>query len=331
MPVKFTVKPHMAAKDKAAPAAPEPETETGDHELIFQIKDFPQNYLKYHAHKNTAGPRKPRHHNVVHMSDLDPSRKWCPREPALLTALGKTRPQEYLGTALTTTYRFGNKGADLFIEMLPPAMVWGHWRCRACNHVTEFSYTPEKCGKCGANRAALRYKEVFMRDPQMGIVGSVDLFVDILGNGVRTGVEIKTEGNDKFKKRNKPEFEHEWRSKGYLWLMEQAPQVQGRGLNLKEMRVVYITKEGWDADPQIKEWGLSDSAKSSLKEYWVSRDDSAIANQIDRAWQYRAWRSAWDSGAPMSLPLPDRHPHCTSPACTRAKSCPVRAQCWENS
>ena len=300
-----------------------------DHEAIFEITDFPQNYVKFHIHKHTAGKHPARAHNVVHISDLDPAREWCPREPAILSYTKTNRPDGFTSTAQAMTWGMGEAGADLLISMIPPEQVWGHWKCRACDHKVRFAYTPKLCEKCGAKRAAFKYQEVLVRDPDTGIVGSVDCFVDILSNGLRTGIEIKTEGNDSFKKRTKPTFDHEWRCKGYMWLMSRDPLMKGKHLNLKEMRVLYFTKEGWDTDLKIKEWPVSDSAKSSVKEYWSRRDDTVIENQLERARAYREWRNAHDKDGGIHLSLfPDRIPKCKSIGCARAKQCSVKVKCW---
>lgn len=306
----------------------------GDHEPIFQITDFAQNYVTYHVHKHTASERPARPHNVVHASDLDPVRHWCPREPARLTLHNKKRPAGFLSTAQRMTFGMGYKGADLLMQCIPPEKVWGHWKCRACKHTMDFRYTPDKCEKCGGDRGALKYKEVFLRDPASGVVGSVDCFVDILGNGTKTPIEIKTEGNEGFKARSSATFDHEWRTMLYLWLIEQTPWAKGRGMNHQQGRVIYFTKEGYADEPKIKEWKLQDWAKSAIKEYWVHRNDDMIENALNRAIEYRAWRNSFDIGAEASVltkVLPARVEKCTSIACTRAADCPVRKECWKGS
>jgi len=332
VPIKFVTKAHMKAGPKYSlgPHKPLPENPTApDHEPIFQIKNFPQNYITFHIHKKTAGVRKARPHNLIHISDLDPARQWCPREPTLLTLANKTRPDTFLTTAQKMVFGMGNVGADLLISMIPPEQVWGHWKCKACDGVSKFCYTPAACPHCKAKRAALRYKEVLIRDPATGIVGSVDCFVDILSNGLRTGVEIKTEGNETFKKRIKPEFDHEWRSKGYMWLMSQDPLIKSKGVNLNEMRIMYFTKEGWDYAPHIKDWPLADAGKSAVKEYWCPKDASFIDNQLDLAKSYRNWRNLHDKNGGWNLhAIPPRIKYCKSIGCAKAKSCPVRKECW---
>lgn len=327
MPIKFTVVPTKQSTSNFVDDIP-PEPPKSKQQLI-QIKDFHQNHIRYHIHKNTAGPRKPRHHNVVHISDLDPSRNWCPREPALLTTTGKKRESNFISTAQSTVFRMGYKAADLLMDLIPPEQIWGHWKCRACKHQMKFAYTPHKCSKCGADREALKYQEVLVRDPATGVVGSVDCFVDILSNGKRTGVEIKSEMNDDFKSRTKATFDHEWRSKGYMYLMARDPIVRKKGVNLEEMRIMYISKGGWVEDAQIKNWPVIDSGKTAIKEYWCHRDDSVVANQFELATAYREWRKFFDEPtmAP-SVPMPKRHKKCTSIGCTMASSCPVRKECW---
>lgn len=321
-PLAATASPVEAGKLVKAFSAPG----AGDHETPFIIKDFAQNYVTYHIHKAAAGTRSPRPHNVVHASDLDPVRDWCPREPALLTLHGKTRPNEFVATCQRMTWGMGYKGADLLMDLIPPKMIWGNWKCRSCQHEQNLVYKPEKCTGCGGSPKALRYVEVLLRDPVTELIGSVDLFVDILGNGVKTPIEIKTEGNDGFKKRIKPEFDHEWRTMLYLWLIEQTPQLKGFGLNHQEGRVIYFTKEGWADAPKIKEWALADRAASAIKEYFVNRNDDMTLKARERVEIYRAWRKEYDMGTATHTGLPLGV--CTSPAQTRAKGCAVCKECF---
>lgn len=306
------------------------EPDPGPVAEAFKIKDFPQNHLLYHIHKNTAKETAPRHHNVVHSSDLDPARHWCPREPALLTKHNKKRPKGFLSTAMHMVFQMGYKGADLVMEVLPRERIWGNWKCLACKQEVKYVYAPKCCPFCEAHPRALEYKEVFMRDPDTGVVGSCDLFYDVLGNGRKTLIEIKTEGNDSFKSRSKPEFDHEWRTTLYLHIASKnwnGDFAAKYNINLDDARIVYVTKEGFDAAPQIKEWGIADWAKSSMKEYWVNRNDEMIEPRLDLAMEYRSWRNGWDDGNPPVL-MPDRIDKCTSPNCTRAKECPVKKECW---
>jgi len=323
--IKFKSKtpaPEPPKKGKAAPA------ESADHEPLFQIKDFPENHVLYHIHKNTPAPRSARPHDVVHASDLDPVRNWCPKEPALLTLHKKKRKSDFVSTAQRMTWGMGYKGADLLMDLIPRQKVWGNWKCRSCSHEMKFSYSPTKCGGCGGNWKAIRYVEVFLRDPVSKIVGSVDCFVDILGNGIKTPMEFKTEGNSSFKPRTKPEFDHEWRTMLYLWLIAQTPGMVDKGLNPNEGRVLYFTKEGWADCPKIKEWKLSDWPKSSVKEYWVNRNDSMVANKIDAAMSYRLWREKHDLGvSPNDNPMPERV--CQTAQDTKAKNCVVCKECFK--
>lgn len=329
--IKFKAKP-IGATHSPVEAGKQVKAVTadgaGDHETPFVIKDFPQNYITYHIHKATAGPRPPRPHDMVHASDLDPMRDWCPREPALLTLHDKKRPNEFVATCQRMTWGMGYKGADLLMDLIPREKIWGNWKCRACGFEQNLSYAPQKCEGCGGSWKALKYVEVFLRDPATGLVGSVDLFVDILGNGTKTPVEIKTEGNEGFKKRIKPEFDHEWRTMLYLWLIEQTPQMKGLGLNHQEGRVIYFTKEGWADAPKIKEWKLADRAASAIKEYFVNRNDDMTLNARKQVEIYRAWRKEFDMGLASHtsqwLPLGV----CTSPAQTRAKACAVCKECF---
>lgn len=314
MPIKFTPKPGTKLNSYQIDAPAEP----------MKIVDFAQNYVKYHIHKNLAGDSKPRPHDHVHISDLDPARKWCPREPALLTLHGKERPEGFVSTAQAMVWKWGHKGADIIIESLPPDMVWGNWRCRNCDLKMMHQYTPMICNGCSAGRNALIYQEVVFRDPKTGVTGSCDLFVDLLKNGRKTAVEIKTEGNGSFGKRSKPEFDHEWRTMGYLRLMSASGKALEFNLETKHARILYITKEGHSADELIKLWGLKDWGKSSMKEYIVNRNDEMLDNRMEAALEYRMWRQNYDAG--ISVPLPNRI--CSSKAASRAKQCHVCKECF---
>jgi len=307
--------------------APEPNKKTDmEHIPAFKITDFPQNHLKYHLHKAVAGPRTARNHNVVHASDLDPSRNWCPREPALLTLHKKKRPDGFISTAQKTVFDFGYAGADIVIRALPPEMVWGNWRCRSCRGETKHCYTPKKCGHCGADRKLLRYQEVFLRDPETEIVGSVDLIVDLLGSGKKIPIEIKTEGNETFKARTKEVFEHGWRTNLYLWLIERTPWMQGEGVSSQEGRVLYVAKEGFIPDTEIKKWKLPDWHKTPFKEYTIKRNDDFTQNARDDAFDYRFWKNAHTKGD-FGVDLPPRK--CGAKNDTQAKNCAVCKECWE--
>lgn len=299
----------------------------GDEEPVFQIKNFPQNHIKWLIHKNYKKYSAPRHHNVVHASDLDPARNWCPREPALLTRFDKKRPDSFTATAQAMTYTMGYKGADMVMDFIPKERLWGSWKCRACKHEMILRYKPEVCEKCQGHHSALRYVEVLLRAPAIGLIGSIDLFVDILGNGMKTPLEIKTEGNESFKARKKATFDHEWRTMLYLWLIEQSPELKGKGLNAHEARIIYVTKEGYADDPAIKEWKIGDWGKSAIKEYWVSRNDDMIEPAIAKVLAYRKWRNQFDQGGMGAFPYPDRI--CKSADETRAKNCSVCKECFQ--
>lgn len=315
----------MPIKFKATKVTPAPQPDAPLETINAKITEFPQNFVMYHYHKNTARPTKARHHNVIHSSDLDPGRNWCPREPALLTLHNKKRPNGFISAAQQTVFDFGHKGSDIVRERLPPEMVWGNWRCRNCGHSEKHTYTPKSCSGCGA-KGSIDYREVFGRCPETGVVGSFDLCVDVLMNGKPVIVETKTEGNADFKSRSAPTFDHEWRTKLYLRLAAVTPWLQGK-LNTTAARIVYISKEGHAEDARIKKWGLPDAASSALKEYIVPRDDSALDNRLQLVKSYRLWRKHHDAD-PNNNPvtMPDRI--CNTKNDTRAAACSVCKECF---
>lgn len=329
MAIKFNKPPPLSTKDAGESGKKVKAEKVGvaeDHIEPFVIKDFRENYLTYHLHKHQSGPRPSRPHDHVHMSDLDPARKWCPREPALLTFHNQKRNPDYLGVAQKVVFELGRRVADMVIDFLPPDRVWGNWKCLSCETIWKRRFMPACCPGCSAGRHMLSYREVMFRDPATGVTGSVDLFYDLLGSGIVTGFELKSEGNEKFLKRSKPEFEHEWRSMGYLYLLNRANKDHVKNINLKDFRVVYVSKEGHQESAKLKQWGLTGMARTPLKEYWVNRNDEMVEARFDLAFEYRQWRDAYDDG--KVLPLPPRIPYCTSKGCVRAKSCKVVKECW---
>lgn len=322
MPLKFKSLPANLAKKLPEPSA-EPKT-PGNY---LKIEDFPQNSLVYRAHEHTAGVSKPRHHATIHASDLDPERSWCAREVALLTLHDMKRPEGFLSTAQKVVFDFGHKASDVFRECLPPQMVWGNWKCLACDKITKREYTPSKCPHCGARGRALEYREVFAKDPKTGVVGSFDLIVDPLMNGQKVIVETKSEMGDAWQKRNKAEFAHEWRTKLYLYLAAVTPWLQNYGINTQSARIIYINKGGHGPAPQIKKWGLKDWAKTPFKEYRVKRDDTFLTGQIDKVHTWRKWKALHAvNPKAAAADLPDRI--CDSPTTTLAKNCAACQKCF---
>jgi len=299
--------------------------ETPPQELM-KYTDFAQNYLKYHIHKNTAEPRNARPHDQVHASDLDPARNWCPREPALLTKYNIKRETDFLATATRITYDFGYAGADILMRRMPEKMLWGNWHCRACDHFTKHTYKPQSCVSCGAHKRVIRYCEVLLRDDELGIIGSVDIMADLLGNGKVTPIEAKTEGNLTFKPRSKSTFDHEWRTKMYLYLASKTKDLPPHKVNSVDGRVIYLCKEGHAADPLISKWKLSDWKKSPMKEYFVKRDDTMLENALAKAKSYRMWRNGFDKIGPQA-PMPARI--CKNALETKAKNCAACKVCFK--
>ena len=203
----------------------------------------------------------------------------------------------------------------------------GDWKCRACGETTKARYTPDKCGHCGADGKALRYAEILMRCPDTGIVGSPDILFDMLANGRKTIIEIKSEGADAFKARTAPTEDHVTRTCMYLWLAERTPWLAGKGIATDEARIVYACLDTHVEDPRIKAWKLSDAARTPYKEYVVKRNDARFTAALEKVGEWLTYRAALEYGdAPDSVPLPDRV--CRSAGCSRARRCSVAALCF---
>lgn len=278
--------------------------------------------LKMLIHKSSKKNRKARHHRKVHASDLDPARSWCPREVALLEVSGRTRPDEFLPTCRQVTFSMGYAASDLLERFTPEEVVWGAWKCRACGEELPPQHKPTACPSCGAKKEALRYREVFMRDPDTGVVGSCDLWVGLDGR-VLTAIECKSEGKDTFAARTAPDFDHVWRTRFYLWLASVTPWLQSKPLNLHDARIVYVCKSGFESDPELKAAKIADQHASPFKEYVVERDDVQMTAQMERVREWTSFYAAITKGASATWP----EGVCSDLKCSRASRCTVRDLC----
>lgn len=273
-------------------------------------------------HESTTKHRQPRPHVRVHASDLDPSRNWCPREPAVLTYFGEKRKPEFQGTAQQFTWSMGYATADAAMRVIPRERVWGNWRCRACKYEHLHQYTPAKCARCGGDARALKYEEVLLQDPESKLIGSCDVLVDLEGNHVKTKVELKSEGKGDFAKRDAASPDHIWRTRLYMYLAARTPWLQAHGINTKDARIMYVCKDGHEPTDKLK--GIRDSHRTPFKEYVVERADEALTATLERHGLWVAWKAAFDAGAP--LPWPEGL--CSDPGEPRARRCAACAKCF---
>lgn len=292
--------------------APDPKPAPASESLVTMI------------HRESKKKRPARPHARVHASDLDPSREWCPREPAVLTMFGIKRPDDFLPTHLQFTFSMGYATADSVMRIIPRDRIWGNWKCRACGHVHLHRYAPDTCGHCGGSARALRYEEVLLQDPDTKQVGSADLIVDLAKDGRKTIVEIKSEGKAGWSERDAPTPDHAWRTRLYLRLASVTPWLRNRGVDFQSARILYACKDGHDPSPELKEAGVRDAHRSPFKEYVVRRCDEVLAAADEKLTEWLKFKEAYDTGA--SLPWPDGV--CSSGTCSRARRCPARDHCF---
>jgi hypothetical protein len=266
--------------------------------------------LKMHV----GGYQPARSRDVVHASDVTKP-NFCPRQWALLDLLAKKKKDEYIATALQTTFDIGNATAKLVTdEWLGDAAV-GNWKCRSCGDQRTFCSKPangcKKQGMCN-----WEYAEVVFESQQYGVSGSIDVMVD-LGVLMVAVTELKIIRVEDFEKITTPLPEHSQRTQLYLKLIADSASVYKDRINLHEARVVYVSrgygKKNLDHDGEIL----------PFREFIVKRDDKRIQPLLDMAKQVKVFRESLPSGA-INMPSGI----CKLPTDKYAKNCGECAACF---
>lgn len=268
-------------------------------------------------HRKMAVWEKARSHKRVHASDLTKPEGFCPRQYALLDVTKKKRKDQFIGTSLQHTFQTGRSLQQDLNERWAEDMAVGIWKCLYCGKEHGFCKRPATCAKCGAPARCLQYEEENFFHPS-GYSGSIDQLTD-LGEPKLRVTEVKTMKADEFKTLLAPLAEHRLRTNLYLRTVAESDHPFKSRINTQEGLILYICKGfGFKAD-WVKDKGLKDSPFSPFKEFWVERDDEATAKYLGKAEVLRDYRTA-GAGIPSGS--------CNNSFCGRAKSCPVRQDCW---
>jgi hypothetical protein len=253
--------------------------------------------------RDVGGPEPARPVEELHASDLThQDREFCPREVVLMRKLGVQHPERYIPHALRVTFDDGrDKQWRVNNNYLRPYM-FGPWRCRRCDAVSDWSAQPKGAG-CPTGKHDWEYKEPEFRHPS-GFTGSIDGIVKFSSAHYRM-VEVKIMNVEDYKELVAPLAEHRVRTRLYLRLVAECPEDHTAKIDVSEAHLLYIARgHGLKGDRgQI----------TPFKEYIVKRDDASVERYVRMAYA-------------VSGPMPEGV--CSDVMCKRAKVCPVRKPCF---
>jgi hypothetical protein len=135
----------------------------------------------------------------VHVSDLlknSSSDKFCQREFVLKYFERRLAPTGTVPAKMRLLWDTGNLIGDFAVikrfkqtSVEYGHLIWGDWRCDACDHLHTFDYCPSKCSSCGSDK--LTYSEVDLRLDDVRLVGHPDLLFR-MEDGTIIVYELKT-------------------------------------------------------------------------------------------------------------------------------------------
>ena len=284
--------------------------------------------IKHMIHRELAGWEEPRPHGTIHASELFKEREFCPREWAFLDMGVAKKKAEFLGTAMRITFDHGrDMETRLRNQWLRDYMV-GYWECGVCGHTHEkFGKAPKvACSKCGWSHQ-WGYKEVRLLDPESGVSGGIDGFVDVGDKKLRL-LEIKSMDKDQHKGLIAPLAEHKLRTSLYLTLAERSHLPESERINQQEATILYVSKSFGFKDESLSEAGIKDAPFSPFKEFAVTRDDSLAETPVAKAKALTYWRKNKESGV-SSGGLPCGV--CPNGLIKRAQQCTAVGACFSGS
>jgi hypothetical protein len=265
--------------------------------------------------------RNPKTVHVSMLTDKTATREYCPRESALAYRHDLESGDFWISTSMALTFDIGTFVHGRVVHSLR-AFALGDWDCPGCNF---WRGEYQKCSKCGAEP---EYHELFWRSPISGVIGSLDMVVD-LEYPKHVIVEIKTLEKDKFKELKMPLSEHRQRVLGYLKLLREANEVDpwiGENIMLDVGYVLYASK-GMGHYFQKKGMGGVTERYSPFQEFPVYVENNGawdiVEEMFARAKDYWAWKNE-ETGAV----LPSRILNCTHDKCKRAETCTATKECW---
>lgn len=256
----------------------------------------------------------PRSHTSLHASSLTyEDTPFCPREYALMDAFNVKGKETFISTSMRVTFDIGESYSNLLRNKWLREHAVGHWKCLACGQVLEFQRAPVgKCEGCGSNK--WDYQEVSFYDEETGIVGNIDLIIN-LGQKTHTVVEVKSISKDDFAKLKYPSSEHRVRTCLYLYLVSKGHSSTpwSPRISHQQARILYISK-GFGTTKNTQ-----DNKMLPFKEYVIDRDDSVLVPYLHKAKLLTKYRR-------KEGPMP--HGICATAMCPRAMKCAVRKLCF---
>lgn len=296
--------------------------------MSYSEEKLAGNRLRKLLHKQFSEKEQRRSHKTVHVSMLTDrvmTKEYCPRESALCYQHDIDPGITYISTAMRITYDMGWFLQEAITKRVLKYAV-GDWHCPVCdNHWRGTGYKGCPCGSVPI------YQEMHFRSPVSGVVGGIDLCLD-LGHDKPVIVEIKSLEKDAFKELAMPTIEHRMRVIGYLQLLKECGMIDpwiSQNIELDFGYVLYVSK-GFGKYFKNKEGGVPEKY-SPFQEYLIKPEGNPLKDvliKFDRAAQYWVWRGG-PGGEPTPHMMPARIPNCNAKDCKRAKACPAVKQCWE--
>jgi hypothetical protein len=272
-----------------------------------------RNLLMDHLHNAMYSQEVPRSQKQLHASHV--TKQFCPREQHIIERDKVKLKSSPINPALRYTFDEGKDKQKRFNNDWMYDYHVGNWRCSIC---AAMSYgkalqpddaVDDMCHEGGGHE--WEYEEVVFKDPQSGIIGSIDAILDLAPPKPFTVVEVKIMKGDDFRDLQAPLAEHTLRTKLYLYLIANDTKNQLRKqIDLSKAHVLYMAR-GYG-------YKHIDHGISPFKDFVVERDDKAVIPYVNRAMALQLARKS--KAAPMRL--------CESMNCPRANSCPVKKQCF---
>jgi len=260
--------------------------------------------------KNMGKYYPERSHKTVHASDVT-KEDFCPRQYRLMDAHNVVRPESFISAASRATFDLGSLTADTLVTKWAGPLAWGKWECEICHKTIDFGPRPESICSSPPKRCKWKYHEVNFVSQQSKISGSIDLLAD-LHKPKKTVVELKIMKADDFDKLAAPLAEHRLRTMLYLQLIAESDNPIRFQVDTDHAKVLYVSRGYGKMNADIGQI-------VPFKEFDVYRDDSAVKTFSELG------KAVYLSRAEGTIP---EHKVCPHAACTTAKKCPVRTQCW---
>lgn len=254
---------------------------------------------------------------TLHSSDVTKP-DFCPRE-YYLRASNDIKPDgQYINTASTITFAYGNFMSSYMRNVWLRGYAVGDWECVNCGREEYFCKDPnprnaDKCVNRGPCNFA--YKELHITLESSRVSSSLDIALDI-GEALPIVVELKTMGKKEFDGLKAPLTEHLVRSILYLHNIKSS-EYKDR-LNTDELILMYTCKGFGSKNTDVRDYNPKDGLFSPFKEFRVKYNHSIvepylkIVDSIDIAF----------SGGNPPIKI------CPTVGCQRAESCGVVDLCF---